>query len=52
MGRPGLLQPPVENYIASLPSHERQVLNQVMAFTAAGDKKVGTWLREVIASGV
>jgi alkanesulfonate monooxygenase SsuD/methylene tetrahydromethanopterin reductase-like flavin-dependent oxidoreductase (luciferase family) len=39
MGRPGLLQPPVENYIASLPSHERQVLNQVMAFTAAGDKR-------------
>ena len=51
MGRPGLLQPPVENFIPGLPSHERQVLNQVMAFTAAGDKqKVGTWLREVIAN--
>ena len=49
MGRPGLLQAPVENYLASLPSHERQVLNQVMAFTAAGDKeRVGAWIREVI----
>lgn len=51
MGRSGLLQPPVENYISHLPPHERDVLNQVMAFTAAGDKqKVTAWLREVIES--
>ncbi len=38
VGRMGLLPKPREGYVESLPAHERDVLNQVMACTVAGDR--------------
>lgn len=49
VGRTGLLPRPVEGYVQSLPDHERDVLNQVLACTVAGDKaKVGAWIHELL----
>ncbi|UDM52006.1 LLM class flavin-dependent oxidoreductase [Cupriavidus sp. MP-37] len=49
MGRTGLLPRPVEGYVKNLPDHERDVLNQVLACTVAGDKaKVGAWMHELV----
>lgn len=50
MGRMGLLPRPVENYVAGLPEHERQVMDQVLAMTVAGDKaQVRAWIDAVVA---
>lgn len=48
MGRLGPLPKPVSGFLAGLPAQEREVLDQVMACTVAGDKrKVGAWLRAI-----
>ncbi|SAL05322.1 luciferase-like monooxygenase [Caballeronia calidae] len=49
VGRVGELPKPVDGYVQGLPANERDVLNQVMACTVAGDKaKVGVWIRDII----
>lgn len=49
MGRLGLLPKPVEDYVRRLPDHEREVLDQVMACTVAGDKPtVGAWIEKIV----
>lgn len=49
-GHSGLLAKPQEGYIQSLSEQERAVLDQVMAYTVAGDKaQVGEWIRNTVA---
>ncbi|MCP8896954.1 LLM class flavin-dependent oxidoreductase [Shinella daejeonensis] len=51
VGRMGLLPKPMEGYVENLPEGEREVLNQVMACTVAGDRaRVGAWMRDVAAA--
>jgi luciferase family oxidoreductase group 1 len=50
LGRMGPLPRPREGYVESLPAHERQVLDQVMACTVAGDKAtVAAWISDIVA---
>ncbi|HCN47290.1 MAG TPA: alkane 1-monooxygenase [Pseudomonas sp.] len=49
MGRPGLLQKPVEGFVEGLSAHEREIVNAVLACTVAGDKAVvGDWMRALV----